>query len=35
MVGPIVDGWQPEGVTLLALLEGVPVGWGKQRVSQQ
>ena len=28
MVEAILDGRQPEGVTLPALLEGVPVGWG-------
>lgn len=28
MVEAILDGWQPEGVTLPGLLEGVPVGWG-------
>jgi hypothetical protein len=26
----IVNEQQPEGVTLSGLLEGVPVGWGKQ-----
>jgi hypothetical protein len=31
MVEAILDGRQPEGVTLPALLEGVPVGWGEQR----
>ena len=30
MVQAILDGRQPEGVTLPALLEGVPVGWGEQ-----
>lgn len=30
MVEAILDGRQPEGVTLPALLEGVPVGWGEQ-----
>jgi hypothetical protein len=30
MVEAILDGRQPEGVTLPGLLEGVPVGWGKQ-----
>ena len=28
MVEAILDGRQPEGVTLPGLLEGVPVGWG-------
>ncbi|MFO0404575.1 MAG: hypothetical protein ACK52P_23155 [Alphaproteobacteria bacterium] len=31
MVDAILNGRQPEGVTLPALLEGVPVGWGQQR----
>jgi hypothetical protein len=31
MVEAILNGRQPEGVTLPALLEGVPVGWGEQR----
>ena len=31
MVEAILDGRQPEGVTLPRLLEGVPVGWGEQR----
>jgi hypothetical protein len=31
MVESILNGRQPEGVTLPALLEGVPVGWGEQR----
>jgi hypothetical protein len=32
MVQAILDGRQPEGVTLPGLLdEGVPVGWGEQR----
>ena len=31
MVEAILDGRQPEGVTLPTLLEGVPVGWGEQR----
>ncbi|MFN8891388.1 MAG: hypothetical protein ACK530_01985 [Alphaproteobacteria bacterium] len=31
MVEAILDGRQPEGVTLRGLLEGVPVGWGEQR----
>ncbi len=30
MVEAILDGRQPEGVTLLGLLEGVPVVWGEQ-----
>jgi hypothetical protein len=30
MVEAILNGRQPEGVTLPALLEGVPVGWGEQ-----
>jgi len=30
MVEAILDGRQPEGVTLPGLLEGVPVGWGEQ-----
>ncbi len=30
LVEAILDGRQPEGVTLPALLEGVPVGWGEQ-----
>ena len=30
MVEAILAGRQPEGVTLPALLEGVPVGWGEQ-----
>ena len=29
MVEAILDGRQPEGVTLPGLLEGVPVGWGR------
>jgi len=28
MVEAILNGGQPEGFTLPALLEGVPVGWG-------
>jgi hypothetical protein len=28
MVEAILDGRQPEGVTLPGLMEGVPVGWG-------
>ena len=31
MVEAILAGRQPEGVTLPALLDGVPVGWGEQR----
>jgi hypothetical protein len=31
MVEAILEGRQPAGVTLPALLEGVPVGWGEQR----
>ncbi len=31
MVEAILDGRQPEGVTLPRLLEEVPVGWGEQR----
>ena len=31
MVEAILNGRQPEGVTLPGLLEGVPVGWGEQR----
>ena len=30
MVEAILEGRQPEGVTLPGLLEGVPVGWGEQ-----
>ena len=30
MVEAILDGQNPEGVTLPGLLEGVPVGWGEQ-----
>jgi hypothetical protein len=30
MVEAILNGRQPEGVTLPRLLEGVPVGWGEQ-----
>ena len=30
LVEAILDGRQPEGVTLLGLLEGVPVVWGEQ-----
>ena len=32
LVEAILNGRQPEGVTLPALLEGVPVGWGEQRL---
>jgi hypothetical protein len=31
MVEAILNGRQPAWVTLPALLEGVPVGWGKQQ----
>jgi hypothetical protein len=31
MVEAILNGRQPEGVTLPALLEGVPLEWGEQR----
>ncbi|MFN9091293.1 MAG: hypothetical protein ACK5V0_07270, partial [Alphaproteobacteria bacterium] len=31
MVEAILNGRQPEGVTLPALLEGVPVGWGEHK----
>ena len=30
MVEAILDGRQPEGVTLPGLMEGVPVGWGAE-----
>jgi hypothetical protein len=30
MVEAILDGRQPEGVTLPGLLEGVPVGWTEE-----
>jgi len=33
MVEVILDGRLPEGVTLPVLMEGVPVGWGKQWAS--
>jgi hypothetical protein len=33
IVEAIVAGRQQEGVTLPGLLEGVPVGWGEQRVA--
>ena len=32
MVEAILNGRQPEGVMLPALLEGVPVGWGEQSI---
>ena len=32
MVESILNERQPEGVTLPALLEGVPVGWGEQSI---
>ena len=32
LVEAILNGRQPEGVTLPALLEGVPVGWGEQSI---
>jgi hypothetical protein len=35
MVEAILDGWQPEGVTLPELLEGVLVGWREQRELKQ
>jgi hypothetical protein len=31
LVEAILNGRQPEGVTLPRLLEGVPVGWGEQK----
>jgi hypothetical protein len=34
LVEAILDGRQPEGVTLPRLLEGVPVGWGEQRLGR-
>jgi hypothetical protein len=34
MVEAILNGRQPEGVTLPRLLEGVPVGWGEHRNAQ-
>ena len=34
MVEAILDGRQPEGVTLPRLQEGVPVGWGEQRLGR-
>ena len=33
LVEEILEGRQPEGVTLPALLEGVPVGWGEQAIA--
>ena len=33
MVEAIVAGRQPEGVTLPALLDGMPVGWGEQAIA--
>jgi hypothetical protein len=33
MVEAIPAGRQPEGVTLPALLEGVPVEWGEQKLN--
>jgi hypothetical protein len=33
MVEAILDGRQPEEVTLPGLLEGVPVGWGEQKAA--
>ena len=32
LVEAILNGREPEGVTLPALLEGVPVGWGEQSI---
>ncbi|MCA3449653.1 MAG: hypothetical protein INF92_04660 [Rhodobacter sp.] len=34
MVEAILNGRQPEWVTLPRLLEGVPVGWGEQRLGR-
>ncbi len=34
MVEAILNGRQPEGVTLPRLLEGVPVRWGEQRLGR-
>jgi hypothetical protein len=34
LVEAILNGRQPEGVTLPQLLEGVPVGWGEQRLGR-
>jgi hypothetical protein len=33
MVEAILDGRQPEGMTLPGLLEGVPVAWGQQNLA--
>ena len=33
LVEAILNGRQPEGVTLPRLLEGVPAGWGEQRAT--
>ena len=33
MVEAILNGRQPEGVTLLRLLEGVPAAWGEQKAA--
>jgi hypothetical protein len=33
MVEAILDGRQPDGVTLAGMLEGVPVGWGEQKLA--
>ena len=35
MVEAVLDGRQPEGVTLPALLEGIPVAWGEQHTMQK
>ena len=34
LVEAILNGRQPEGVTLPRLLEGVPAGWGEQRLGR-
>jgi hypothetical protein len=34
LVEAILNGRQPEGMTLPRLLEGVPVGWGEQRMGR-
>jgi hypothetical protein len=34
LVEAILNGRQPEGMTLPRLLEGVPVGWGEQRLGR-
>jgi len=34
MVEAILAGWQPEGITLPGLLEGVPVEWAKHSSEQ-